>query len=136
MSSGRRVVVVAVDGPSGSGKSTVSRRLAQALDASYLDTGAMDRAAPWAVLHAGVDLGDHEAVIKGVGDTDIFVGTEPTRQVVTVNGTGVEQAIRGNAVTAAVSAVSAIPGVRQVLVARQKQIIVAAGRIVVEGRDI
>jgi CMP/dCMP kinase len=129
-------VVVAVDGPSGSGKSTVSRRLAQALDASYLDTGAMYRAATWAVLRAGVEVGDHEAVVKVVGDTDIFVGTEPTRQVVTVNGTGVEQAIRGNAVTAAVSAVSAIPGVRQVLVARQKEVISAAGRIVVEGRDI
>jgi cytidylate kinase len=96
----------------------------------------MYRAATWAVLHAGVDLGDQEAVIKVVGDTDIFVGTEPTRQVVTVNGNGVEQAIRGNAVTAAVSAVSAIQGVRQVLVARQKEIIAASGRIVVEGRDI
>jgi cytidylate kinase len=136
MSLGRRDVIVAVDGPSGSGKSTVSRRLAQALDASYLDTGAMYRAATWAVLQAGVDLGDQEAVIKVVGDTEIFVGTEPARQVVTVNGNGVEQAIRGNAVTAAVSAVSAIPGVRQVLVARQKEIIAAAGRIVVEGRDI
>ena len=131
-----RVVVVAVDGPSGSGKSTVSRRLAQALGASYLDTGAMYRAATWAVLQAEVDLADQEAVVKVVGDTDIFVGTEPTRQVVKVNGTGIEQAIRGHAVTAAVSAVSAIPGVRQVLVARQKEIIAGAGRIVVEGRDI
>lgn len=139
MSSGhrdRRDVVVAVDGPSGSGKSTVSRRLAQALAASYLDTGAMYRAATWAVLQAGVDLGDQEAVVKVVGDTDIFVGTEPGRPVVTVNGTGVEQAIRGNAVTAAVSAVSAIQGVRQVLAARQREIIAGAGRIVVEGRDI
>jgi len=131
-----RVVVVAVDGPSGSGKSTVSRRLAQALKASYLDTGAMYRAATWAVLQAEVDLADQEAVVKVVGDTEIFVGTEPTRQVVTVNGASVEQAIRSHAVTAAVSAVSAIPGVRQVLVSRQKGIIAAAGRIVVEGRDI
>jgi cytidylate kinase len=96
----------------------------------------MYRAATWAVLQAGVDLGDQEAIVKVVGDTDIFVGTEPTGPVVTVNGTGVEHAIRGPAVTAAVSAVSAIPGVRQVLVARQREIIVAAGRIVVEGRDI
>jgi len=139
MSLGRRVrprVVVAVDGPSGSGKSTVSRRLANALDASYLDTGAMYRAATWAVLHAGVDLSDQEAIVKVVGDTDIFVGTDPAHQVVTVNGTGVEQAIRGTAVTGAVSAVSAIQAVRQVLVARQREIIAAAERIVVEGRDI
>ena len=46
--------VVAVDGPSGSGKSTVSRRLATALGARYLDTGAMYRAVTWAVLRAGV----------------------------------------------------------------------------------
>jgi CMP/dCMP kinase len=139
MSLGRRVpprVVVAVDGPSGSGKSTVSRRLANALDASYLDTGAMYRAATWAVLHAGVDLGDQEAIVKVVGDTEIFVGTDPADQVVTVNGAGVEEAIRGTDVTSAVSAVSAVPGVRQVLVARQREIIAAAQRIVVEGRDI
>ena len=43
--------VVAVDGPSGSGKSTVSRRLAEALGAAYLDTGAMYRAVTWAVHH-------------------------------------------------------------------------------------
>jgi CMP/dCMP kinase len=131
-----RRVVVAVDGPSGSGKSTVSRRLALALDARYLDTGAMYRAATWAVLHAGVDPGDQESITKVVRDTDIFVGTDPTHSEVSVNGIGVEVEIRGPAVTSRVSAVSAIPGVRQVLVGRQKEIIAASERIVVEGRDI
>ena len=56
--------VVAVDGPSGSGKSTVSRRLAAALGARYLDTGAMYRAVTWAVLQAGVDPADSDAVAK------------------------------------------------------------------------
>ncbi|HEX6684452.1 MAG TPA: (d)CMP kinase [Candidatus Limnocylindrales bacterium] len=135
MSLGRRIVV-AVDGPSGSGKSTVSRRLAHALDARYLDTGAMYRAATWAVLQAGVDLSDQEAIVKVVADTDIFVGTDPSHQEITVNGTSVEREIRTAAVTNAVSAVSAIPTVRQVLVSRQREIIAAAERIVVEGRDI
>src|SRR6267143_1857563 len=54
--------VVAVDGPSGSGKSTVSRRLAAALHARYLDTGAMYRAVTLAVLRAGLDLADDAAV--------------------------------------------------------------------------
>jgi cytidylate kinase len=128
--------VVAVDGPSGSGKSTVSRRLAQALDARYLDTGAMYRAATWAVLHAGVELTDIEGIVKVVNDIEITVGTDPDRQTVQVNGVGVESEIRGPEVTAAVSAVSAVPGVRQVLVARQQRLIRQAERIVVEGRDI
>ena len=54
--------VVAVDGPSGSGKSTVSRRLAQALDARYLDTGAMYRIVTLGVLRRGVDLADPQAI--------------------------------------------------------------------------
>lgn len=128
--------VVAVDGPSGSGKSTVSRRLAQALDARYLDTGAMYRAATWAVLQAGVDLNDIEGIIKVVNDIEITIGTDPDHQTVLVNGVGIEAEIRGPEVTAAVSAVSAIPGVRQVLVSRQQRMIRQAERIVVEGRDI
>jgi cytidylate kinase len=128
--------VVAVDGPSGSGKSTVSRRLAQALDARYLDTGAMYRAATWAVLQAGVDLADLEGIIKVVNDIEIIVGTDPDRQTVQVDGVSVETEIRGPEVTAAVSAVSAVPAVRQVLVSRQRDLIRQAERIVVEGRDI
>jgi cytidylate kinase len=128
--------VVAVDGPSGSGKSTVSRRLAQALDACYLDTGAMYRAATWAVLLAEVDLSDQESIFKVVIDTEIVVGVDPARQAVEVNGVAVNSEIRGPEVTAAVSAVSAVPMVRQLLVSRQREIIARAERIVVEGRDI
>ncbi len=128
--------VVAVDGPSGSGKSTVSRRLALALHARYLDTGAMYRAATWAVLQAGVDLSDIESIIKVVNDIEITIGTDPEHQSVKVNGVSVDREIRGPEVTAAVSAVSAVPAVRQVLVARQQRLISLAERIVVEGRDI
>ena len=69
--------VVAVDGPSGSGKSTVSRRLASALGARYLDTGAMYRAVTWAVLRAGVDPSDAEAVAKVAGEVDLRIGIDP-----------------------------------------------------------
>jgi CMP/dCMP kinase len=128
--------VVAVDGPSGSGKSTVSRRLAQALDACYLDTGAMYRAATWAILQAEVDLADQESIFKVVMDTEIIIGVDPAHQAVEVNGVAVNAEIRGPEVTAAVSAVSAVPMVRQLLVSRQREIIGKAQRIVVEGRDI
>lgn len=128
--------VVAVDGPSGSGKSTVSRRLAEALGAAYLDTGAMYRAVTWAVLRAGVDPVDAAAVAGVCARIHLEIGTDPRRQFVRVDGVPVDGPIRGVEVTAAVSAVSAVPAVRAALVARQRAIIAAAGRIVVEGRDI
>jgi CMP/dCMP kinase len=128
--------VVAVDGPSGSGKSTVSRRLAVSLDARYLDTGAMYRAMTWAVLQAGAELTDPDGILKVVSESQLVVTTDPAHPTVTVNGDNVDGPIRGPEVTRAVSAVSAVPAVRRLLVAQQRAIIADAGRIVVEGRDI
>ncbi|WP_433349639.1 (d)CMP kinase [Micromonospora sp. CA-111912] len=128
--------VVAVDGPSGSGKSTVSRRLATGLDARYLDTGAMYRAITWAVLRSGVDLTDAAAVGKVAAEVDLRIGTDPQGYGVTADGVTVDREIRGSEVTTAVSAVAAVPAVRALLVARQRELIAKAGRIVVEGRDI
>lgn len=128
--------VVAVDGPSGSGKSTVSRRLAVSLEARYLDTGAMYRALTWAVLRSGVDVADAAAVAKVAGEVDLRIGTDPQGYGVTADGVDVATEIRGPEVTGAVSAVAAVPAVRELLVARQRQVIANAGRIVVEGRDI
>jgi cytidylate kinase len=127
--------VVAVDGPSGSGKSTVSRRLAAALGARYLDTGAMYRALTWAVLDSGADPADADAVVKVLGSASVVVTTDPQAPTVSVDGRRVDAEIRGPEVTAVVSAVSAVPAVRQALVEAQRAII-GAGGIVVEGRDI
>jgi len=128
--------VVAVDGPSGSGKSTVSRRLATALDGVYLDTGAMYRAVTWAVLGAGVDPSDIDGVTKVALETELSIGTDPATPHVEANGVDVTAAIRGPAVTSAVSAVAAVPAVRAHLVALQRAVIAGEPRIVVEGRDI
>ena len=131
--------VVAIDGPSGSGKSTVSRRLAAELGAQYLDTGAMYRAVTWAVLDARVDPADADAVAKVAVDADLVVGTDPASPHISVGTVAVDGPIRGAEVTAAVSAVASVPAVRQLLVARQRDIIAAArsaAGIVVEGRDI
>ena len=132
-------LVVAVDGPSGSGKSTVSRRVAQALGARYLDTGAMYRAVTLAVLQAGVDPHDAETVAKIAIEAEVTIGTDPDDPHILLDGTLVDGPIRGAEVTGAVSAVSAVPAVRQVLVDRQREIIAVArteAGIVVEGRDI
>ncbi|WP_246281480.1 (d)CMP kinase [Fodinicola acaciae] len=127
--------VVAVDGPSGSGKSTVSRRLAAALHARYLDTGAMYRAVTLAVLRAEVDPSDAVGVLRVLADTKLDIGTDPAEPGINLNGEPVGREIRTERVTAAVSEVSAIPGVRSVLIAQQREL-AADGGIVIEGRDI
>src|SRR5215468_3204669 len=96
--------VVAVDGPSGSGKSTVSRRLAIALGARYLDTGAMYRAVTLAVLTAGVDPQDAATVAKVAREAQLTSGTDPEHPSITLDGVPVDQEIRGADVTGAVSA--------------------------------
>ena len=130
--------VVAIDGPSGSGKSTVARRVARKLGWRYLDTGAMYRALTWRVLDAGLDPADPAAadgVVALARATEVVVGTDPARPSVRVDGVDVAAAIRGAQVTAAVSAVAALPGVRELLVQHQREL-ARPGQVVVEGRDI
>lgn len=133
---GTSSLVVAMDGPSGTGKSSVSRLLATRLGASYLDTGAMYRVATLRVLRGGVDLDDAAAIAVAVKELPLTIGNDPSREVILLDGEDVSSEIRGDAVTKAVSAVSAVPEVRELLVAMQRDIAAAAGRIVVEGRDI
>jgi cytidylate kinase len=128
-------VVVAVDGPAGTGKSSVSRGLARALGARYLDTGAMYRIVTLAMLRANVDLTDPDA-IAGACDVALSVGHDPDVDRAYLGGEDVSAEIRGDAVTRAVSAVSAVPAVRQRLVGLQRELASGADSVVVEGRDI
>lgn len=132
--------VIALDGPSGTGKSTVARRLATLLGAGYLDTGAMFRTVTLAVLRAGVDPHDEAEVASVAEGVDLRMSTDPLDQNVRLGEETVNADIRGPAVTMAVSAVSAVPRVRELLKLRQWQIIddvcAGCGGIVVEGRDI
>jgi CMP/dCMP kinase len=130
-----------MDGPSGTGKSTVSRRLAMAGSAAYLDTGAMYRALTLAVLRAGLE--GSEPATEGVALAavpELRSVVDPGAPRILLADEDVESQIRGPEVTAAVSAVSAVPAVRTALVARQRAIVADAlateGGIVVEGRDI
>lgn len=128
-------LVVALDGPSGSGKSSTSKGVAARLQLRYLDTGAMFRAMTWWMLQAGVDVHDAEAVAARVNEPNLVSGTDPLNPTITVDGTDVAEAIRGEAVTGAVSPVSAVPQVRARLLELQRSVI-GTGGIVVEGRDI
>ena len=127
--------MVAIDGPSGSGKSSVARGVASRLGLRYLDTGAMYRGMTWWMLEHEVDVDDPAAVAARASEAVLQSGTDPENPTITVDGTDVAVAIRGPAVTGAVSAVSAVPQIRTRMVELQREII-RDGDIVVEGRDI
>ena len=129
-------LLLAIDGPSGTGKSTVSRAVAEHLGAKYLDTGAMYRVATLWVLRQGIDPADSDAVAAATADLPLAVSDDPRSTEVLLDGEDVSGEIRGPEVTQNVSAVSAIPAVRENLVDLQRRLAADAGRCVVEGRDI
>lgn len=126
-------LIIAIDGPSGVGKSTVSRRTARRIGLAHLDTGALYRAATLAVLESGVSIEDADAVTRTVAAVNIDQIDGQTF----LNGVDVSRVIRSEAVTSAVSPVSAVPDVRRLLVAGQQEWVHRHNdRAVVEGRDI
>ncbi|MDY3127014.1 MAG: (d)CMP kinase [Corynebacterium sp.] len=129
-------LLLAVDGPSGTGKSTTCRNLAKILDAKYVDTGAMYRVATLAVLRAGVDPTDKAGVIAVTEDLPLGISSDPDSTEVFLGNEDISRAIREDEVTRNVSAVSAIPEVRDNLVRLQRKIALESGRAIVEGRDI
>ena len=132
MSAVQRLRIVAIDGPAGAGKSTVARALANALRVPYLDTGAMYRGVTYAALQQKIDTNDSAAI----GDLSRRLTFEITETTLHVDGVDATTAIRGDAVTAAVSVVAANSIVREDLRTRQRQWVSEHGGGVVEGRDI
>lgn len=130
-------VIVAIDGPSGTGKSSTSKAVAAKLGLSYLDTGAQYRAITWWMLNNGIDVDDAAAVADSAAKPSIVAGSDPAAPTITVDGLDASGPIRTQQVTAAVSAVSAVPEVRARMVGLQRAAADAAPTgIVVEGRDI
>ncbi|MBJ7462912.1 MAG: (d)CMP kinase [Mycolicibacterium sp.] len=130
------VLMIALDGPAGTGKSSVSRGLARTLGLRYLNTGAMYRIVTLAVLRAGADVADAQRVADIADDVDLAVGYDPDEDRAFLAGEDVSFEIRGDEVTGAVSAVSAVPAVRTRLVQLQRELAAGDGGVVVEGRDI
>ena len=132
-------MVIAIDGPAGAGKSTVAQRVASACGYIYIDTGAMYRAATWVALLHKVDLCDEEAVVKLVQAADIELKPPDEasrgRIRVYVDGSDATSIIRSRIITRFVSQVSAIAGVRHIMVEKQKAM-ACHGGVVMDGRDI
>jgi cytidylate kinase len=126
--------VIALDGPAGSGKSTTAKLLAARLGYSYLDTGAMYRALTFFAQKLGVPPSDAGRLTKLAEELDIRFETHQDLNHVFINGEDVTQEIRTLEVTRDVSEVSAHKGVREAMVAKQKEL-GKDGSIVAEGRD-
>ena len=125
--------VIAVDGPGGVGKTTVSRAVATALGCAHLDTGAFYRAATLVAILYHLDLSNDAAVMRVIAGA----GLEYEDGRMLVEGIDMSEAIRTGAVTAEVSRLSTLPGVRMLLARRQRDWVASRGnRAVVEGRDI
>jgi len=131
-------IVVTIDGPAGSGKSTVAWAVAERADLRHLDTGAIYRALTLALLRQGVPPDDADAVAVAAKTADLALELAPGRSGavrVLLDGSATGDALRSPEVNRSVSAVSAVPAVREQLVALQRAVI-SLGGIVAEGRDI
>lgn len=130
------VPVLTIDGPSGAGKGTISRRIAAHLGWHFLDSGALYRAVGVAAGWEDVDLADPEALIRLAGRTMVaFADDELGDPRVLVDGVDATDELRTETAGAAASAIAAIPGVRAVLVQRQRDFRRPPG-LVADGRDM
>jgi cytidylate kinase len=130
-----RQLVIAIDGPAGSGKSTIAARLARTLGYTNLESGAMYRALALKALEEKISLDDSDALRRLADDTVIQLEPQSEGNRVMLDGRDVSQRIRESDVTVAASRVSMHPPVREVMVARQREM-GARGGVVMEGRDI
>jgi cytidylate kinase len=132
-----RLEVVTIDGPSGVGKSTISRRIADRLTYTYLDTGAMYRAVALKCRELGIAVDDETAVARVLPRLDIRLlpaASEKDDVGVLLDGEDVSRHIRSEQISMLASAVSALRPVRRRLTVLQQQM-GAGGRLVAEGRD-
>lgn len=123
--------VIAIDGPGGAGKSTIARLVAAKLGITYVDTGAMYRAAAVFLNRRKIDKDDDKSIEKAVSDMDITFSNER----VLLNGEDVSKKIRENDVSKMASEYSANPAVRDKLTALQRQMGKTVS-LVMDGRDI
>ena len=128
-------MILAIDGIAASGKSTTAKMVASKLGFTFLDTGAMYRAVTLAILDQSVELNDETALKSLLTDLDLEVKPDKEGTNIFLKGKDVSKKIRSLDVTENVSAVSAIPVVREAMVSIQRTL-GSQTDCIVEGRDI
>lgn len=130
-----RRFIVAIDGPAGSGKSTSAKLVAQKLNFLYIDTGAMYRAVTFLAMKHQI-LNNHGEVSKLADSCIMKLDFIEGKTKIQVDGDDLTAEIRSPEVNSNVSEVSKIPGVREALVKKQREMASENIGVVMEGRDI
>ncbi|MDO4912209.1 MAG: (d)CMP kinase [Lactobacillus sp.] len=126
---------IAIDGPASAGKSTVAKIIAQQLNFIYIDTGAMYRAATVIAMRRNLDLDDEDAIVAALNEAGISFKIIDGQQHVLLGQEDVTTEIRTPEVSANVSQVSALPKIREKLVALQREL-AGQNNVIMDGRDI
>jgi CMP/dCMP kinase len=123
--------VVAIDGPAGAGKSTIAKLVAERINYTYIDSGAMYRALTLKVLDSNINLGDVAAIIKVSEKVDIDFKDKS----IYLDGEVVDKQIREERINKNVSTIASIPEVRKNIVLLQRKISIG-NNVVMDGRDV
>ena len=125
-------MIIAIDGPSASGKSTTAKGLAEKLGITHVDTGAMYRAVTLGLKLSEISPDDDASVYQYLSGIELYFDAN---NKIHLNGVDVSHEIRSGDISSRVSAVSAIPEVREKMVIIQRRI-AGEQNCVLEGRDI
>jgi cytidylate kinase len=138
--------VIAIDGPSASGKSSTARAVAEVLGFAHLDSGALYRGVTLVALREAARRGrpgedpltvlDPETILRSAEDRGLMLQPDGAGFAAYLEGEPVDAAIRAPDVTARVSAVSAVPVIREWVNTRLRAMVRAGRQVVVDGRDI
>ena len=138
--------VIAIDGPSASGKSSTARAVAEALGFAHLDSGALYRGVTLVALREAARRGqaqgdplrllDPETILRAAEDRGLMLQPDGAGFAAYLEGEPVDAEIRGARVTSCVSAVSALPVIREWVNSRLRAMVRTGRDVVVDGRDI
>lgn len=128
-------IIIAIDGPAAAGKSTIAKKIAQKMNYTYIDTGAMYRALTHKAIQSDININSDRDLTALLENTEIDLKPDGEKQAVLIDGIDCSEEIRSHEVTAGVSAVATHINVRKLMVEKQRELATGTG-VVMDGRDI